>query len=126
MRLDAIVAGGVAASYAATALWAGLSDAFAPGVREAVSVKDAGLAALAAAWAVAEWRRPAARSRLGGPVAGLVLLDALVALGAGAGPWRTTFMPEAGAAASIAVGAGLVAISAGLLAFVRRPVTPGS
>lgn len=125
MRVDAIVAAGCSASYVGTAVWAGLGGAIVEPFATAVTVKDALIAAVCAAWAVAELRAGQQRARRLALAAGVVILaDAVLALVGGAGPWRTDIAPDGSLVGSLVVGVGLVVAGIALLWFVRRPEAP--
>ncbi len=123
MKVDAIVAGGCAASYLATAAWASQSGDIAPPFDALVGVKDVAIAGLCGAWAIAELRRRGTeRARgLGLAVAIVILVDAILALVGGAGPWRTQIAPDGSLVVSLLIGIGLIAAALGLVWFVRRP-----
>lgn len=125
MRVDAIVAAGCAASYVGTAVWAGVGGAIVEPFATAVTVKDALIAALCAAWAIAELRAGPARARGIALAAAIVILaDAVLALVGGAGPWRTDIAPHGSLVGSLVIGVGLVAAGIALVWFVRRPEAP--
>lgn len=122
MRVDAIVAGGCAASYVGTAAWAALGSDLAAPFPAIVSVKDALIAGVCVAWAVAEHRAGERRARgIALAVALIILADALLALAVGVSPWRTDVAPSGSAAGAIGVGVGLVAAGLALVWFARRP-----
>jgi hypothetical protein len=120
VRIDAIVAGGCAASYVGTAIWA--PSALAAPFGSIVTVKDLLIASLCAAWMIAELRAGARRARGVALAAAIVILaDAVLALVGGAGPWRTDIAPDGSLVGSLVVGVGLVVAGVALVWFVRRP-----
>lgn len=122
MRVDAIVAGGCAASYVGTAVWAGTAGAIVEPFATAVTVKDVLIAALCAAWAVAELRAGPERARgIALAAAVVILADAVLALVGGAGPWRTDIAPDGSLVGSLIIGVVLVVAGIALVWFVRRP-----
>ena len=122
MKVDAIVAGGCAASYVATAAWAGLGSGIAAPFATVVTVKDAIIAGVCFAWLVAERRAGLDRARRIALVVALIIVgDAVLALVGGAGPWRTEIAPNGSLVGSLIVGVGLIVASLALLWFVRRP-----
>ncbi len=123
MRVDAIVAAGCALLYVGAAIWATQSGALATPFDVIVGAKDALIAGICFAWAMAE-RGGAVRARGIAFVAALVILvDALLTLVGGVGPWRTEISPDGSLTAALVIGVGLVVAGVALVWFVRRPAT---
>ncbi len=123
MRLDAFVAAGCALLYVGAAIWATQSGALATPFDVIVGAKDALIAGICIAWAMAE-RGGVVRARGIAFVAALVILfDALLVLVGGVGPWRTEISPDGSLTTSLVIGVGLVVAGVALVWFVRRPDT---
>lgn len=122
MKLDAIVAGGCAAAYAGTAVWAALSSNFLPPFGAIVCVKDGLIAGICLAWLVAERSAGAGRARgIALVVSLIILIDAVLALLGGAGPWRSDISANPSLTGGLIAGVFLIVISLVLVKFVRRP-----
>ncbi len=122
MRVDAIVAAGCALLYVGAAIWATQSGALATPFDVIVGAKDALIAGICSAWAMAERRGGVVRARGIAFVASLVILvDALLVLVGGVGPWRTEISPDGSLTTSLVIGVGLVVAGVALVWFVRRP-----
>ena len=122
MKLDAIVAGGCAATYAATAAWAALGSAFVAPFGTVVTVKDGLIAGICLAWMMAERAAGPRRAHGIALVAALIILiDAVLALVGGAGPWRADISTSPSQTGGLIAGAFLILIALALLRFVRRP-----
>lgn len=124
MKLDAIVAGGCAATYAATAAWATLGANFVAPFGAIVGVKDGLIAGICLAWMVAE--RNASPQRATGialVVSLIILIDAVLALIGGAGPWRGDISVNPSQTGGLIAGVFLIVIGLALVRFVRRPET---
>lgn len=122
MKLDAIVAGGCAATYAGTAAWAALGSNFVAPFGAIVCVKDGLIAGICLAWMAAE--RAAGPKRAVGiaHVASLIILgDAVLALIGGAGPWRGDISVDPSQTGGLIAGIFLIVIGLALVKFVRRP-----
>ena len=119
MRVDAVVAGGCAASYVGTAIWA--PSALAAPFGAIVTVKDLLIASLCAAWMVAELRTPLRARGIALVAAIVILADAVLALIGGVGPWRTDISPDGSLIGSLVIGVVLIAAGVALVWFVRRP-----
>ncbi len=123
MRVDAFVAAGCALLYVGAAIWATQSGALATPFDVIVGAKDALIAGICIAWAMAE-RGGVVRARGIAFVAALVILvDALLVLVGGVGPWRTEISPDGSLTTSLVIGVGLVVAGVALVWFVRRPDT---
>ncbi len=123
MRVDAFVAAGCALLYVGAAIWATQSGALAAPFDVIVGAKDALIAGICIAWAMAE-RGGVVRARGIAFVAALVILvDALLVLVGGVGPWRTEISPDGSLTTSLVIGVGLVVAGVALVWFVRRPDT---
>ncbi len=123
MRVDAFVAAGCALLYVGAAIWATQSGALAAPFDVIVGAKDALIAGICIAWAMAE-RGGVVRARGIAFVAALVILvDALLVLVGGVGPWRTEISPDGSLTTSLVIGVGLVVAGVTLVWFVRRPDT---
>ncbi len=123
MRVDALVAAGCALAYVGAAIWATQSGALATPFDVIVGAKDALIAGICSAWAMAE-RGGVVRARGIAFVASLVILvDALLVLVGGVGPWRTEISPDGSLTTSLVIGVGLVVAGVALVWFVRRPDT---
>ena len=122
MKLDAIVAGGCAATYVATSAWAALGSNFVAPFGAVICVKDGLIAGICLAWMVAE--RNASPQRATGIaliVALIILGDAVLALVGGAGPWRGDISVNPSQTGGLIAGAFLILIGLALVRFVRRP-----
>lgn|GEM_PF-2397430 len=123
MRVDTFVAAGCALLYVGAAIWATQSGALATPFDVIVGAKDALIAGICIAWAMAE-RGGVVRARGIAFVAALVILvDALLVLVGGVGPWRTEISPDGSLTTSLVIGVGLVVAGVALVWFVRRPDT---
>ncbi|MGI9116784.1 MAG: hypothetical protein ACR2JV_04005 [Gaiellales bacterium] len=126
MKLDAIVAGGCAATYLGTAAWAAFGTAFEPPFDVAVCVKDGLIAGICLAWMMAERSASPGRARGIALVAALIILiDALLALIGGAGPWRADISTNPSQTGGLITGVLLIVVALALVRFVRRP-DPGA
>lgn len=122
MKLDAIVAGGCAATYAGTAAWAALGSNFVAPFGAVVCVKDGLIAGICLAWMVAERNASPKRATGIALVASLIiLLDALLALIGGVGPWRADISVNPSQTGGLIASAFLILIGLALVRFVRRP-----
>jgi len=123
VRVDTFVAAGCALLYVGAAIWATQSGALATPFDVIVGAKDALIAGICIAWAMAE-RGGVVRARGIAFVAALVILvDALLVLVGGVGPWRTEISPDGSLTTSLVIGVGLVVAGVALVWFVRRPDT---
>ncbi len=125
MKLDAIVAGGCAATYAATSAWAAFGTAFVAPFGAVVCVKDGLIAGICLAWMMAERAASPARASGIALVSSLIILgDAVLALVGGAGPWRADISTAPSQVGGLITGAFLILIGLALVRFVRRPEAP--
>jgi hypothetical protein len=122
MKLDAIVAGGCAATYAATSAWAAFGSNFVAPFGAIVCVKDGLIAGICLAWMVAE-RNASPRRATGIALATalIILGDAVLALVGGAGPWRGDISVNPSQMGGLIAGIFLILIGLALVRFVRRP-----
>jgi hypothetical protein len=122
VKLDAIVAGGCAAAYAGTAAWAAFGSNFVAPFGAIVCVKDGLIAGVCLAWMAAERSAGAGRARgIALVVSLIILIDAVLALLGGAGPWRSDISVNPSLTGGLIAGVFLIVISLALLKFVRRP-----
>lgn len=122
MKLDAIVAGGCGVAYAGTAAWAAYGSNFVPPFDVIVGVKDGLIAGICLAWMAAERSAGAGRARgIALVVSLIILIDALLALLGGAGPWRGDISTNPSLTGGLIAGVFLIVISLALVKFVRRP-----
>ena len=122
MRIDAIVAGGCAATYVATSAWAALGTAFVAPFGTIVCVKDALIAGICLAWMMAERVAGPRRARgIALAAALIILIDAVLALIGGTGPWRADISTTPSQVGGLVVGTALILLGLGLVRFVRRP-----
>jgi hypothetical protein len=125
VKIDAIVAGGCAVAYGATAVWAGLSSNFVPPFDVIVTVKDGLIAGICLAWLAAERSAgPARASGIALVTSLIILVDAVLALIGGVGPWRADISVNPSQTGGLIAGVFLLVISLALVRFVRRPVLP--
>ncbi|MGI9186495.1 MAG: hypothetical protein ACR2J9_03070 [Gaiellales bacterium] len=125
MKLDAIIAGGCGATYVATAAWAALGSNFVAPFGAIVCAKDGLIAGICLAWMVAE--RNASPQRASGialVAALIILVDAVLALVGGAGPWRGDISTNPSQLGGLIAGIFLIVIGLALVKFVRRPDPP--
>ena len=124
MKLDAIVAAGCGATYAATSAWAAFGTNFVAPFGAIVCVKDGLIAGICLAWAMAERASSPQRASGIALVAALIILvDAVLALVGGAGPWRGAISVNPSQTGGLIAGAFLILIGLALVRFVRRPDT---
>ena len=122
MTLDAIVAGGCAATYAGTAIWAAFGTNFVAPFGAVVCVKDGLIAGICAAWMVAEHRAGSGRARgIALVTALIILIDAVLALAGGVGPWRGDISANPSLTGGLIAGIFLIVIGLALVRFARRP-----
>ncbi len=127
MKVDAIVAGGCAAAYAGTAAWAALGSNFVAPFGAIVCVKDGLIAGICLAWMAAE--RSAGPKRATGialVTSLIILIDAVLALVGGAGPWRGDISVNPSQTGGLIAGVFLIIIGLALVKFVRRPDAPSA
>ena len=122
MKLDTLVAGGSGVVYAGAAAFAAFGTNFLPPFAAIVGVKDGLIALLCFVWMVAEYRGGAVRARgLALAVALVFLVDALLGLVGGAGPWRADIAVNPSLTGGLISGVAFVLLSLALLKFVLRP-----
>jgi hypothetical protein len=109
-------------AYAGTAAWAAYGSNFVPPFDVIVGVKDGLIAGICLAWMAAERSAGAGRARgIALVVSLIILIDALLALLGGAGPWRGDISTNPSLTGGLIAGVFLIVISLALVMFVRRP-----